>query len=60
MKKMLKKEGVYQPVANDFNWAVIAERWYGIPLAKSITKDKDEKIIELVKKSCKDLKMWLK
>lgn len=38
----VKEKGVYQPVANDFNWAVIAEPWYGIPLGKSITKGKDE------------------
>jgi len=35
----VKKEGVYQSVADDFNWAVIAEPWYGIPLVESIAKD---------------------
>ncbi len=36
----VKKEGVYQSVADDFNWAVIAEPWYGMPLVESIAKDK--------------------
>lgn len=36
----VKGKGVFQPVADEFNWAVIAEPWYGIPLAKSIAKDK--------------------
>ena len=35
----VKKEGVYQSVADGFNWAVIAEPWYGIPLVESIAKD---------------------
>jgi len=38
----VKEKGVFQPVADNFNWAVIAEPWYGIPLKKSITKDKNE------------------
>ena len=36
----VKKEGIYQSVADDFNWAAIAEPWYGIPLVESIAKDK--------------------
>jgi len=36
----IKKEGVYQSVTDNFNWAVIAEPWYGIPLVESIAKDK--------------------
>ena len=36
----IKKEGAYQSVADDFNWAVITEPWYGIPLVESIAKDK--------------------
>ena len=38
----VKEKRVFQPVANDFNWAVIAEPRYGIPLTKSVVKDKDE------------------
>lgn len=38
----VKEKGVFQPVANNFDWAIIAEPWYGIPLKKSITKDKNE------------------
>jgi len=35
-------KGIFQPVADNFNWAVIAEPWYGIPLRKSlVTQDKD-------------------
>lgn len=36
------EKGIFQPVADNFNWAVIAEPWYGIPLRKSlVTQDKD-------------------
>ncbi len=38
----VKKEGVYRSVADDFDWAVIAEPWYGIPLKKSTSRDKNE------------------
>ncbi len=38
----MKRDGVFQPVADNFNWAVVAEPWYGIPLPESLAKAKNE------------------
>ncbi len=35
----VEKEEIYQSVADDFSWAVIAEPWYGIPLVEEIAKN---------------------
>jgi len=44
------KGEVFQPVAENFNWAVIAEPWYGIPVRKSLmNQDREGAFYELTR-----------
>jgi len=40
--KEAKKRGRFQPVADNFDWVVVAEPWYGIPVMKSGVSGENE------------------